>query len=318
MNARPLPVLIGLLLMAGTAFGADPAPSAKAKNTFVPHDTKVLTYKHTPQGDLEIEFFMPPDWKPSDRRPGIVFFFGGGWTHGNRSQFYVQCDYLAKRGMVAGTADYRIGSKHHTTPVECAEDAKSAIRWTRAHAAELGIDPQRLAAGGGSAGGHLAGVTGVCPDFNAADDPNASFSATPNALVLFNPVLDLRKLGEGNERVPGTEDQKRKVTAQLSPAAYVTKDAPPAIIFFGSEDRLIDTARPYAAEATKLGARAKIFVAPGQRHGFFNRDPWQTATLRMADEFLASIGYLQGPPTIEAPKPAALHPDDGAKVAAPQ
>src|SRR6185503_3489625 len=97
---------------------------------------------------------------------------------------------LAARGMVAVTADYRVGSRHQAKIVDCIRDAKSAVRYLRANAARLGIDPGRIAAGGGSAGGHLAAATGVIA---ALDEPagNPAISSRPDALVLFNPALVL-------------------------------------------------------------------------------------------------------------------------------
>lgn len=100
-------------------------------------------YKHTPQTELEIDIHLPFDWQAGDRRPGILFFFGGGWRTGTRHQFTRQCSYLASRGMVAATADYRVRQYHGTDVATCVEDAFSAMRWFRAHADELGLDPDR-------------------------------------------------------------------------------------------------------------------------------------------------------------------------------
>jgi hypothetical protein len=69
-----------------------------------------------------------------------VFFFGGGWVGGSPKQMYQQAKVMAEQGMVAFSADYRVASRNKTTPFECVKDGKSAIRWLREHAAELGID----------------------------------------------------------------------------------------------------------------------------------------------------------------------------------
>jgi len=112
---------------------------------------KELVYKKTAQGELKIYIYFPEDWKESDRRPGIVFFHGGGFTGGSPKQFFSKSEYLASRGLVALSAQYRLKKAHGTTPVEAAEDARSAMRYVRAHAAQFGIDPERIISGGGSA-----------------------------------------------------------------------------------------------------------------------------------------------------------------------
>src|SRR6478752_473806 len=110
-------------------------------------------YKTIGDRKLTIDFDYPPGWKATDKRPAIVFFFGGGWTKGSPTQFKPQAEYFAKRGLVCGRADYRVRGKDGVTPDKCVEDALSAMRWVRGHAAQLGTDPDRIVAAGGSAGG---------------------------------------------------------------------------------------------------------------------------------------------------------------------
>ena len=127
--------------------------------------------------------------KHKDQRPAVVFFFGGGWNGGSPSQFAPHCEYLASRGMVAMTADYRVKSRQGTTPFDCVEDGKSAIRYVRQHAKELGVDPKKIAAGGGSAGGHVAAATGTVRGMDEKNE-DSGISSKPDALILFNPVYD--------------------------------------------------------------------------------------------------------------------------------
>jgi acetyl esterase/lipase len=202
--------------------------------------------------------------------------------------------------MVAATADYRIKSKHQSTPVQSVEDAKSAVRWMRSKSAELGIDPHKLAAGGGSAGGHLAAATGLCPGLDAEGE-DKSISSRPDAMVLFNPVVDM-SAAIATKYLPGTEEEREKTAKTISPIAYLTKDAPPAVLFFGTSDQLAAQGKAYLAKAESLGVKTELYLAEGMPHGFFNKAPWQESTLRQADLFLASIGYLKGEPTIAAPK----------------
>ena len=281
-----------LLLFASSAIAQQP------KRTF--------TFKQTPQGPLEVTVDYPADWKPTDARPAIVFFFGGAWTKGSIEQFSRQAAYFATRGMVAIRADYRIASKHHTEPDAAVEDGRTALRWVHSHANELGIDPNRIVAAGGSAGGHLAACTAQCPvDAPAFED--STVSLRPNALILFNPALDYGSLGQ--LPVPFSEVfrafpklmQDTALQHRISPVLHVERGDPPTLLLFGTDDPLLGPARLYADKLKTAGVRAEIFTADGVGHGFFNNSPWYERTLYRADEFLASLGYIKGAPTISKP-----------------
>ncbi len=133
-------------------------------NKTIPSKTlpsKIVPYKHLNKGTLSLHIFNPKNHRITDSRPAIIFFHGGGWNSGSIKQFYKQSQYLAEKGMVAISAEYRLKNKHGTTPNESVKDAKSAMRWLRSHAEELGINPNMIAAGGGSAGGQIAAATGT-------------------------------------------------------------------------------------------------------------------------------------------------------------
>jgi acetyl esterase/lipase len=250
--------------------------------------TKSFTYKKTTQADLELIVHYPSGWNDSDKRPAIVFFFGGGWTGGKVEQFEPQAIHLARRGMVAARADYRVKSRHGVTPKECVEDAKSAIRWVRAQAAQLGVDPNRIVAAGGSAGGHIAACTALAPGLDAEAE-DASVSSTPDVLVLFNPVLRFEGIPQLMERI-GNDAALGKA---ISPTLHLVKESPPTLIFFGTADRLAAMGDEFLKRSKELGHRAELFTAEGQPHGFFNRPPWQERTTQRMDEFLTTLGYLQ-------------------------
>lgn len=260
---------------------------------------KVVTYKRIGEVELKLHVFNPPGLKASDKRPAIVFFFGGGWVGGSPTQFFPHCRYLSSRGMVAVSAEYRVLKKHGTTPKECVEDGKSAVRWLRQHARELGIDPNRLAAGGGSAGGHVAAAAGTLKGFDRPDE-DKNISSKPNALVLFNPVFDNGPGGWGHAKV-------KDYWKSISPMHNIDKAAPPTIVFLGTKDKLIpvETARKYRELMQKAKVRCDLHLYKDRGHGFFNyrgdiKDYYLTVT--EADKFLASLGYLKGPPTLQIKK----------------
>lgn len=250
--------------------------------------TKSFIYKKTKQADLELVVHYPPGWKDADIRPAIVFFFGGGWTGGKITQFEPQASHLARRGMVAARADYRVKSRHGVTPKECVEDAKSAVRWMRQNAAKLGVDPNRIVAAGGSAGGHIAACTAFTPGLES-EGGDTTVSSKPNALVLFNPVLRFSGIPPLMTMI-GNDEALGKA---ISPTLYLTKDSPPTLIFFGSADRLAGMGDEFMKKSKDLGHRAELFTAEGQPHGFFNRSPWLEKTTQRMDEFLAALGYLK-------------------------
>lgn len=252
----------------------------------VPIRQEARIYKKTLQGDLAGYVFFPPDWRAQDRRPAMAFFFGGGWKLGTPQQFIPEAEYFASRGMVCATFDYRTLNKYGGTPDTCIADAKSAIRWLRSHAGEFGIDPDRMVAAGGSAGAHLAAATAFIAAFD--EDSNARpVSCLPNALLLFNPPLNLTGMGF-------RDSFGKPMGRALSPIYSLRHGAPPSILFYGAEDRLLKQGEEFYKQSLKLGNRCELYIANGRRHGFFNGQPWLTTTVIKADEFLCGLGYLNG------------------------
>jgi len=258
--------------------------------------SRAEVYKNASGDDLYAYVFEPKDHDPAkDKRAAIVFFFGGGWVGGSPTQFEQQARYLTGRGMVAICADYRVKSRQNATPDQCVADGKSAIRWVRKNAARLGIDPDRIAAGGGSAGGHVAAAAGICDGLEDAADPDSSVSSKPNALVLFNPVYDNGPEGWGHASA-------KPWFPQISPAHNITKDDPPAVVFLGTKDDLIPvaTAEKFRAAMIAAGLKSELHLYPDKPHGFFNEAKGGTETfldtIRKMDAFLAGLGYLEGKP----------------------
>ena len=269
--------------------------SAKTEKLDLP-GARAEVYKKASGDDLYLYIFEPEGHDAAKRKlPAIVFFFGGGWTSGTPTQFEQHARYLAKRGMVAICADYRISGRQKTTPRECVADGKSAIRWVRANAERLGIDPNRIAAGGGSAGGHVAAAAGMVDGMDDPSDENAAVSSKPNALALFNPVYDNGPGGYGADRV-------KEWFPLISPAHNISKDDPPAIVFLGTKDSLIPvkTAEKFKADMEAVGLKSELHLYEGQQHGFFNESKGGTEnfldTLRKTDGFLTALGYLDGQP----------------------
>jgi len=275
-NKMRILTTICTLLLCGTVFAKGSAP-----------DEKIL-YKDINDIKLHLHMFYPDGHQKTDKRPVAVFIHGGSWNGGSPAMFYQQCEYLASRGIVAISVEYRLAKKHKTTPIECVKDGKSAIRWIRKNAEKIGIDPNKLIAGGGSAGGHVAASTGTATSFEEETD-DKSISYCPQALVLFNPVYDNGQKGYGYKRV-------KEYWEKISPMHNLTKDTPPTIVFFGTEDRCIsvETAKEYKRKMEALGIRSELYLYEGEKHGFFYKKPEMLPKLLVEmDQFLTSLGYLE-------------------------
>lgn len=247
-----------------------------------------VVYKTIGDVELKLHVFQPQSATAS--APAMVFFFGGGWTGGSPAQFYPFAAHFAELGIVGFCAEYRIKSKHGTTPYASVKDAKSAIRWVRAHADEFGVDPEQVISAGGSAGGHLALCTALVPALSDPPDPPA-FSCVPQAVIAFNPVVDTSPDGFGADRLGDR-------ALEISPLHHVKPGDPPMLIFHGTDDATIpiESARRFRDAMREAGNRCQLDEFPGYGHGFFNygredKRPYQE-TVAAADRFLAENGFI--------------------------
>jgi len=257
---------------------------------------KVYIYKQDGDTAREIEIFFPEDHDPATQAvPGIIMFHGGGWGGGHRKQFRYLCHYFSTRGLVAATVTYQLAPKAGSEEVKgtesrkrvCITDAKSAIRWYKQNADELGIDPRKIIAGGGSAGGHISLLATTNPGLNDPRDPE-EYDTTVVAYLLFNPAL----------RVGDAKD------SEVDFLQHLKADLSPAIVFFGSEDKWLKKGWKAASakiDSLKIADSVDVRIANGQGHGFFNKQPWTDITLIEADRFLHGLGYLEGDPTLALP-----------------
>ncbi len=213
-----------------------------------------ILYKKTPQGDLYLYLLRPLN-KSDKPLPAIVDFHGGSWVGGSVDMLISSSAWFRDHGMIAITVDYRLKSRHGTTPLECIEDAKSAIRYVRTHAKELGVDPDRIVASGGSAGGHIAACT-VLEGGDAAGD-DLSTSSKPNALTLHNPVL-----GEGFGK------EFFAAHPEFSPVLNVRKGWPPTILSNGTKDNaaLYETAVKFNRLMNEAGNTCELITIKDAGH----------------------------------------------------
>ena len=271
--------------------GAFSCLTNSARSDDVP-EGKIYSYKEEDGVTREMEIYFPKDHDAATESvPGIIMFHGGGWGGGKRDQFRYLCHYFAKRGLVAATVSYRLATKadngEGSRKRVCITDAKSAIRWYKQNAEKLGIDSQRIIAGGGSAGGHVSLLATTNPGLNDPHD-DRSYDTSVVAYLLFNPAL-------------GMADAK---DSEVDFLQHIRPDFPPAIVFFGSEDE--KWLKGWNAAYTKMQSldirSVELWIAEAQEHSFFNKQPWQDMTIRASDEFLKALGLIKGEPTLMLPK----------------
>jgi acetyl esterase len=277
MNKTHVHLLLCLFVCVGST-DAIRIPGARPKR---------IRYKTVGGHDLYLNVFRP---KQTSRNavPAVVFFHAGGWRTGKPEQFYAQAKHYADKGMVGMSVEYRTRENYGGTkiPWDCVEDAKSAIRFVRKNSKRLGIDPNKIIAGGASAGGHIAAAAGTISGSNARTD-DLSVSAVPNALILFCPVYDNSPRGYGY----GIIGPRYK---EISPMQNINRNMPPTIVFLGTKDEIIpvSTAKLFQKRMKSAGVRSDLKLYKGQRHGFFNYDKYYKQTTKQMDRFLEELGYL--------------------------
>ena len=253
--------------------------------------TRQVIYKSTPTRELKLHLFEPKGFKSTDKRPVFVAIHGGGWVGMGPERFYPFAAHFADLGMVGISIEYRLASRKQgtgTTPFECVKDARSAIRYIRDHAAELGIDPGRVIACGGSAGGHLAVSTALFDAVNEEGEPTQT-SALPQALVLLFPVIDTSSKGYGNALI-GPRWQ------EIDPLHHVRKGLPPTLVFHGTGDTTtpFEGAKSFHEAMLAAGNHCELVVNEGGKHGYLMRDRTLfDETLQRTEQFLRSHGLLQ-------------------------
>lgn len=270
--------------------------------------SSIEVYKSLEDIDMRLWIFNPNKVEEGEKKPAIIFFFGGGWAGGTPNQFVKHSEYLAARGMIAIVADYRVSSRHGIKAEVCVSDAKSAIRFLRKNAERLNIDPEKIVSAGGSAGGHLGASVATVPGL---DDPtdDISTSAKPNASVLFNPVLvtdEIPGLFELVDRFSSTLKSKVDIPLKsFSPYHHIKFGVGPVLIFHGTDDKTVPyiTAKAFHDKMRAAGNQCTLVAYDGEGHGFFNygrkfNGPYIDTVKRM-DDFLVQLGYLVPVPSLK-------------------
>lgn len=276
---------LGILLTLSPATFA----AAETTPTELPH-AETFIYRDHPTEPLRLFVVKPKDWKTGDRRPALMFFFGGGWTTGTPRKSIAWARFAASQGMIGIAPDYRTKGRHDTSPLTSVADSRAALAWVQTHATELGVDPARIAVGGNSAGGHVALWTAIekaPPGSNAEESPRIK----PAALILFSTVSDTSQINGYTPQRFGEH------TTALSPIHQLDARMPPVLAFHGDADKLVPLAQAVALrdKLQASGNACELIIVPGGGHNFGTDLPeWREKSRQLIIRFLAEHELIPG------------------------
>lgn len=300
MIARQLFCAASLVL----AVIASPLLAIAAEDSAADAVAKKLDVVYAQRGDraLHADLFWPAQRSPDAKSPAIVLVHGGGWVQGDRAKFHPLATKLAERGYVVAAIEYRLAGEAKFPAA--AQDVVESVVWLRAHAADYQIDPEQIAAVGGSAGGHLVALAAAggaheafAPSSIAAAD-RAKLTRLSAAVVLAGP-LDIAR-GHVAERSRQAEPASNAVQwigktildapeayELASPRAHFSKTTPPILVQVGELDHPENYLTPMA-ELRQAGGTAALQVFADGKHGCWNNPRWMLPMVDAIDAFLAT------------------------------
>ncbi len=232
----------------------------------IEHDVEFLGAERAEKADL----YLPAEVKPGQKFPAVVIIHGGGWSGGDkRAAREINIGTtLAENGYVGMSINYLLANENHPGPAwpQNLHDCKTAVRWLRANAERLNVDPERIGAIGGSAGGHLAAMLAITgPEL---DPPGTGSCRVHCAVDLYGPVLCFTQRDVSMFRK--TRAEAPELYSQGSPLTHVDKNDPPVLILHGTADKTVPVAdsEALAAAMKAAGAPHELVIIPDAPHSF--------------------------------------------------
>ncbi|MDB5349831.1 MAG: esterase/lipase [Planctomycetota bacterium] len=246
---------------------------------------KNVTYRDVAGDRQKLDVYLPAGPAPAGGRPVIVAIHGGGWRKFSKEEYEPIVAPFAKLGYIVVAPNYRLSAPRSPSWPTNFEDVRDSVRWVRSHATELGADPNRIAAMGESAGGHLAALLGTYPD--GAVNPDGPAVGTSSAQVVsarvqavvdfYGPTdlsaLDARSAGASGpirQFLGASPEQAPGRYASASPSSHVAATDPPFLIVHGSRDWLVNVSQStgLADKLSSVGVPNRLEIIPGASHGF--------------------------------------------------
>jgi acetyl esterase/lipase len=293
---RVLPIV---LFLAATAHAQDPFSYSTSVN---------VTYNVADGQELKLDVYRPRHAEAPV--PVVMFIHGGGWVAGSKEQDLLWALPFLRMGTAVVNVEYRLAK---VAPAPAAvEDCRCALRWIVRNAERMKFDVNRIVVAGGSAGGHLALMTGMTTRAAGFDRPcpapenirwTGSDTTDPKVAAIVNyfgitDVADMLEDG-GNPRSyaiewVGNRQNVPRIAAQVSPLTYVRKDVPPILTIHGDNDKLVPVAhaRRLQEALQKAGARSELLILPGAGHGDFNAEQARQAE-DAVHAFLTKLGIIK-------------------------
>ncbi len=268
------------------------------QDTVVIHEQRI--YKTVEGTELVADMFYTSQTMKKSGNPAIGFFHGGGWAYGTPSEFYSTCRRYARKGFITFSFDYRLsvledGSVPHPeiTPVECVKDARSALRWIRENASGLHINPEKIVAGGQSAGGQLALSTALIHSVNEGSD-NLEISPVPNAILTYSGTVNTMEAWA--DRLLG---DRREEIWSISPHHNLKVGLPPTLAFHGDKDCMVPlwTVKHFKRKSDLLNNNYELIILEGRSHYLgAGNDKYATyydeGIMERTDQFLERLGFV--------------------------
>lgn len=282
---------LAVLLMTGTV----PAQTPGVKEELD------VPYGEAGGQKLLVDIFRPET--NGQRVAAIVFVHGGGWSGGDKKDFRELARGMARQGYASFCVGYRLVKPDGNRYPAQLDDVQRAVRWIRGHAAKYNVDPNRIGAMGGSAGGHLAALLGTTDTRDNSDPALAKYSSRVTCVVdIFGPAdltadFSTNQVGQLNVQtlinnlLGKPPKDAPKEFRDASPIFRIDAHTVPFLIFHGSIDPLVpvDQSRRFDAALRKAGIESKLIIFEGEGHGFGQKEHLETFVKETRDFYLRHL-----------------------------
>jgi acetyl esterase/lipase len=295
--------LLLVLVISGGAFGSQAQDPGAGSWTFnAPNEYRIvpnIVYSTANNFDCKLDVYTRAN--PSGPTPTVLFIHGGGWVAGSKEGAAMSFLPYLEMGLAVVNVEYRL-ARVSLAPA-AVEDCRLALRWVFKNAKQYSFDTTKIVVTGGSAGGHLALMTGLLNASDGFDLPKdwdySGVQPKVAAIVNWFGITDVRDLLSGPNKQNyaidwiGNQNDKETIALRVSPLSYVRSSVPPIFTVHGDNDELVpyNQAVRLRDALTKIGVQNQLITIPGGHHGGFKKDD-MTRIYTAIKEFLKKNNIL--------------------------